>query len=181
MRTLRVLVTVCGLLLVTTLLSTQLVLPTHAEGGGTSVVASASGGSQFQIEDMFGFELIDVRVFSFTVKKYADGSVQGHYEHRSFDDGEEFYVRGPLTCLTVDGNRAWVGGIIESASSPVLEGLEMWFQVEDNGEGAGAGDWTTLVGASTAEGAAQEYCDDAPEVMFPFDIEHGNIQVRDHQ
>jgi hypothetical protein len=56
----------------------------------------------------------------------------------------------------------------------------MWFQVQDNGEGSQADlDWTTLIGASPVEGSAQEYCDNAPEVNFPFDIEHGNIQVRE--
>lgn len=143
-----------------------------------AVVASASGNSQFEIHDMFGFELIDVRTFAFNVQKRADGTVTGHYEHRSFDDGHPFYVRGPLTCLNVDGGRAWVGGIIEGSSEPSLVGLEMWFQVEDNGQGAGdAADWSTLVGASPEPGSAQEYCDDAPAVNFPFDIEHGNIQV----
>lgn len=150
-----------------------------APAQANAVVASASGNSQFKIENMFGFELIDVRVFAFNVKEYADGSVSGHYEHRSFDDGEPFYVRGPLTCLNVQGSQAWVGGLIEDSSAPGLVGAEMWFQLEDNGEGAHAEpDWTTLVGASFEEGSAQEYCDDAPEVMFPFDIEHGNIQVR---
>lgn len=143
-----------------------------------AVVASASGNSQFEIHDMFGFELIDVRTFAFNAQKRADGSVTGHYEHRSFDDGHQFYVRGPLTCLNVDGGRAWVGGIIEDSSEPFLVGLEMWFQVMDNGQGAGdAADWSTLVGASPEEGSAQEYCDDAPEVNFPFNIEHGDIRV----
>lgn len=165
------------LCLLVVLMTMQSAGPAYA--GESSVVASANGGSQFKIENMFGFELIDVRAYSFNVKKFEDGRVQGHYEHRSFDDGVPFYVRGPLTCLNVDGNRAWVGGIIEDASEPVLEGWEMWFQVQDTGEGAGATDWTTLIGASPEVGSAQEYCDDAPDVLFPFDIEHGNIQVRD--
>jgi hypothetical protein len=54
----------------------------------------------------------------------------------------------------------------------------MWFQVEDNGQGANnPPDWTTLLGASPESGSAQEYCDNAPAVNFPFDIESGNIQV----
>ncbi len=144
-----------------------------------AVVASASGNSQLEIENMFGLELIDVRVYAFQVKELADGTVQGSYVHRSLDDGVPFHVSGPLTCLNVQGNRAWVGGFIDASSDPGLVGAEMWFQVQDNGEGTrGDPDWTTLIGASFEEGSAQEYCDDAPEVNFPFDIEHGNIQVR---
>jgi hypothetical protein len=155
------------------------VLLLAAPGQANSVVASASGGSQLKIHNMFGLELIDVRVYSFDAKQHADGSVTGRYNHRSFDDGQPFYVRGPLTCLTVIGNRAWVGGLIEASSEPALVGWDMWFQVQDNGEGGGGPpDWTTLVGASPEAGSAQEYCDEAPEVLFPFDIERGNIQVR---
>lgn len=143
------------------------------------VVASATGGSQLTIENMFGFELIDVRAYGFNVVKRADGTVTGHYEHRSFDDGVPFYAEGPLTCLNVSGNRAWVGGLIESSSESFLVGWEMWFQVEDNGQGANSPpDWTTLIGASPDSGSAQEYCDDAPPVNFPFDIESGDIQVQ---
>ena len=150
-----------------------------APAQANAVVASASGGSQLKVHNMFGLELIDVRVYSFNANRHADGSVTGRYEHRSFDDGQPFYVRGPLTCLTVMGNRAWVGGLIEASSEPALVGWDMWFQVQDNGEGAGSPpDWTTLVGASPEAGSAQAYCDEAPEVRFPFDIEHGNIQVR---
>lgn len=151
-----------------------------APAQANAVVASAAGNSQFKIENMFGLELIDVRVFAFDVKKYADGSVTGHYEHRSFDDGVSFFVRGPLTCLNVQDNNAWAGGFIEASSEPGLVGAEMWFQIEDNGEGSYSNpDWTTLVGASFTPGSAQEYCDNAPAVNFPFDIEHGNIQVGD--
>ena len=164
---------------VSVLLSIALVL-LASPAQANAVVASASGNSQFKIHEMFGLELIDVRVFAFNVNKRADGSVSGNYEHHSIDDGQPFSVRGPLTCLTVIGNRAWVGGIIADSSEPSLVGLEMWFQVQDNGEGSQADlDWTTLIGASPVEGSAQEYCDNAPEVNFPFDIEHGNIQVRE--
>ena len=150
-----------------------------APAKANAVVASASGGSQLKIHNMFGLELIDVRVYSFNANQHADGRVTGQYEHRSFDDGQPFFVRGPLTCLNVIGNRAWVGGLIEASSEPSLVGWDMWFQVQDNGEGKGSlPDWTTLVGASPEAGAAKAYCDEAPEVRFPFDIEHGNITVQ---
>jgi hypothetical protein len=144
----------------------------------SQVVASASGGSQLKIHNMFGLELIDVRTYAFNAVKRADGTVTGNYVHRSLDDGVPFYADGPVTCLNVNGNNAWVGGLIENSSEPSIVGWQMWFQVEDNGEGNnGLSDWTTLLGASPDPGSAQACCDDAPAVRFPFDIDHGNIQV----
>lgn len=150
-----------------------------AGADGTRVVASASGGSVFDIHDMFGLELIEVQPFTFTAQVHADGSVSGEYLFRTIDDGVPFLARGPLTCAVIEGNRAWLGGLIEKSSDPSLEGLEMWFQVSDNGEpGADASpDMTTLIGAG-GPGTAQDYCDRAPEPMFPFFLEDGNVQVR---
>ena len=142
------------------------------------VVASASGGSVWDIENMFGFELIEVQPFTFTVRVYADGSVAGTYLYRTVDDGVPFFASGPLTCATIAGDRGWFGGTIASSSEPSLEGLDMWFQVQDNGEGQGAAaDMSTLIGAG-GPGTAQAYCDDAPPVRFPFLVEAGSIQVR---
>lgn len=151
--------------------------PAGADGG--RVVASASGGSVFDIHDMFGFELIEVQPFTFTAQVHEDGRVSGQYLYRTVDDGVPFLARGPLTCAVIEGNRAWLGGLIEKSSDPSLEGLEMWFQVADNGEpGADESpDMTTLIGAG-GPGTAQDYCDRAPEPTFPFFLEHGNIQVR---
>jgi hypothetical protein len=168
-----------------TLLAMLVLTAVLAVGAGTAsadaneVVASASGGSVFDIHDMFGFELIEVQPFTFTARVHADGSVSGSYLFRTVDDGVPFLARGPLTCAVIEGNRAWLGGLIENSSDESVEGLEMWFQVADNGEpGAdGSPDMTTLIGAG-GPGTAQDYCDRAPEPMFPFLLEHGNIQVR---
>ncbi|MGH3006123.1 MAG: hypothetical protein ACRDOS_09555 [Gaiellaceae bacterium] len=168
------------MLLATVVLTATLAVGTGSAGAdGTSVVASASGGSVFDIHDMFGFELIEVQPFTFTAQVRADGSVSGKYLYRTVDDGVPFLARGPLTCAVIEGNRAWLGGVIEKSSDSSIEGLEMWFQVADNGEpGADESpDMTTLIGAG-GPGTAQDYCDRAPEPMFPFFLEHGNIQVR---
>jgi hypothetical protein len=142
------------------------------------VVASASGGSVWDIENMFGLELIEVQPFAFTARVYEDGSVDGRYTFRTVDDGVPFVARGPLTCVVISGDRGWFGGLIESSSDASLVGLDMWFQVADNGEGAGtAPDMSTLIGAG-GPGAAQEYCDDAPDPRFPWLVEEGNIQIR---
>ena len=147
---------------------------------GSPVVASASGASVFNIESMFGLDLIEVQPFAFTARVDVDGRVHGNYLFRTVDDGIPFLARGPITCAVIEDNRGWFGGVIERSSDESLEGLEMWFQVADNGEPGvdGTPDMTTLIGAG-GPGTAQDYCDRAPEPTFPFFLEHGNIQVMD--
>ena len=64
--------------------------------------------------------------------------------------------------------------MIEESSRESLIGLDMWFQAQDN---EATPDMSSTVGAGPT-GAAQQYCDDAPVVRFPFLIEQGNLQVR---
>ena len=141
------------------------------------VVASASGGYSFSGPLLTGF--IEVHPFSWNVQIRADGSVQGRFQYTQVRDGVELMVRGSLTCATIVGNQVWAGGVIEDSSRESLIGLDMWFQAQDNGDPGSEAtpDMSSTVGAAAAP-AAQQYCDDAPLVRFPFSIEHGNVQVR---
>jgi hypothetical protein len=104
--------------------------------------------------------------------------VQGQFDYTQVRDGIELTVSGALHCATIIGNRVWVGGLIEESSRASLVGLDMWFQAQDNGEGASeASDMSSTVGAG-GPGTAQLYCDDHPAVLFPFLLERGNLQVR---
>lgn len=148
-----------------------------APAGGSEVVASASGGYGFS--GVAAGSNFDVGPFTFNVQVHADGSVHGRYNYTQVrDGGTPLTVKGSLTCAVIVGNRAIVGGIIEEASRPALVGLDMWFQVEDNGEGANdPPDMSSSIGAG-GPGTAQQYCDDAPGVRFPFFLDRGNLQVR---
>lgn len=148
-----------------------------ALAGGSAVVASASGGYGFEGEA--AGSTFDVGPFAFNVEIHADGSVHGRYRYTQVRDGNLLTVKGPLNCATIVGNRAWVGGIIEESTRPSLVGLDMWFQVQDNGEpGSDATpDMSSTVGAG-GPGTAEQYCDDAPQVRFPFFLGRGNLQVR---
>ena len=154
-----------------------LALAGGALAGGSGVISSASGGYGFG--GQAAGSTFDVGPFTFNVQVHADGTVHGRYRYVQVRDGVELMVAGPLTCATIEGNRAWVGGLIEESSRPSLIGLDMWFQVQDNGE-PGADetpDMSSTVGAG-GPGTAQQYCDDAPEVRFPFFLSRGNLQVR---
>jgi hypothetical protein len=150
-----------------------------AAAGGGKVVASASGGSHLTLHDVFGLSTLQVKTFTFDATLTSDGSADGRWHYQDVEDGVTWDVDGPVTCATIVGNHAWVGGTIEHSSDPSYTGLDMWFQVLDNGEGSNAPpDITTLIGVGGA-GEAQAYCDAARPARFPWPVEHGNIQVRD--
>ena len=148
-----------------------------AGGEGNGVVASASGGYGFS-GPAAGSTFV-IHPFTFDVQLKSDGSVTGRYNYTQLRDGVELTVKGSLTCAVIVGNRAWVGGIIEKSSRESLVGLDMWFQVQDNGEPGSdeTPDMSTTIGAGEP-GTGQQYCDDAPEPRFPFFISQGNLQVR---
>ena len=147
-----------------------------ADGGG--VVASASGG--YRMSGTAAGSLFDVGPFTFNVKLFADGSVHGRFNYTQVrDGGTPLTVKGSLTCAVIVDGQAWVGGVIEASSRESLVGLDMWFQVRDNGEPGSDGtpDMSSTIGAGPP-GTGQQYCDAAPVVLFPFLISEGNIQVR---
>ena len=148
-----------------------------ASGEGNRVVASAGG--DWSMSGQAAGSTFEIEPFTFDVRVYADGSAAGRFDYTQVrDGGEPLIVRGTLDCATIAGNQAWVGGVIEESSRASLVGLDMWFQVQDNGEGAGdPPDMSSTIGAG-GPGTGEQYCDDAPVVLFPFFLGAGNLQVR---
>jgi len=167
-------------LVVLLLAATVLVLPAAADGAG-GAVASASGGVHWTIPlpNPFGVE-VGNRTLAFDAKRYADGSVGGRFEYHQVVDGAAFRFNVDVTCFRVyDGHRAKIGGVIVASHDPVqVPGRYAWFQVFDDGEGAGAPpDRSSLVGFGT-EAANEAFCDSANLPRFgPWDVD-GNVQVR---
>lgn len=114
------------------------------------------------------------RTSSLTARKHADGSVTGTYEANIH--GLITY-EGRITCLTITGNEAWLGLIIEDSSNPAVIGSERALYVMDN---AGADRSTALPRlSSTGFGTLDEYCQATPEMPSSsvYDLEAGNIHV----
>jgi hypothetical protein len=89
-------------------------------GGGTAV--------EFERRSTLSFDAI----------RHTDGHVTGHliYMFRDFD--LDFKVQMAVDCMTVDGNRAYLGGTITKISAnfplpPFPDGSRGSIQVEDNG------------------------------------------------
>jgi hypothetical protein len=155
-------------------------VPVAPAGSGAARV-SASGGVHWTIPlpNPFGVEVWN-RTLAFNARKDADGGVSGRFEYHQVVEGEAFRFNVEVTCLNVyDGNRAKIGGIIRVSNDPTLPaGGYAWFQVFDNGEGAGAPpDRSSLIGFGD-EAANEAFCNSPNLPRFgPWDVE-GNAQVR---
>ena len=156
-----------------------LAVPAAVAGG--SVVASASGGTHWTIPlpNAFGV-VVQNRTLAFNARRYEDGSVSGQFEYHQVVEGDAFKFNVDVTCFVVyDGNRAKIGGVVEVSNDPTLPaGTFAWFQVFDNGEGAGAPpDRSSLVGFGD-EAANEAFCNSPNLPRFgPWDVQ-GNVQVK---
>lgn len=123
-------------------------------------------------------------LFRFHAEEKAHGRTKGHYFYNFQAAG--FSIRGPVTCLTIKDNQAWIGGTVGSIDSPdpedqSLVGVDMWWRVVDNGRGRHAApDSTTGVGfafpGSTI--SAESWCRDQPALLILREVEKGDIKVR---
>lgn len=148
--------------------------PSVAEGppAGAAVVMSATGSGHYTAGDQ-------IRTFAFGAVRRADGSVSGEYHINVHASDLFFHVT--VTCMAVDGNTAWVAGIIDKASGPpVIEGTVSYFYATDGGEGGGpdAVDIVSVARINDRPESAEEFCTLRPRVLPPRVVEKGNVQVR---
>ena len=114
-----------------------------------------------------------LQTYSFTAVQHKNGSVKGHLTLDS--RAQEVIMQGAVTCLTINGNEAIIGGIVTHVtpnSDPFwfsVEGQPFVFRVVDNGEGAN--DPTDL-----ASDLLIGDCDVGPLLQL-VPIEAGNINV----
>ena len=124
----------------------------------------------------------ELTTFSFNAVEGPNGTT-GHFQYDFRANG--FIVSGPITCVTSNGNQAWVGGVVESVitDNPAFEsllGLEMWWRSIDNGEGAGATpDSTTGLGFGFPGSVItkESWCADQPVALVLREVEAGNVQL----
>jgi hypothetical protein len=135
------------------------------------------------------YVLLGPSVFGVTVQqdplayhavRLADGTVRGWWRYDLWQAGQETTFSGPVTCLSVSGNRAWVGGPIAASSDPTQVGMGAWWQVADNGTGRHpvVPDRTTFAGIGTMAQTIA-YCNDQPAPHFIFDVQLGGVSVED--
>jgi len=155
---------------------------------GTAANASSTDPLVARVSG-YTYVLLGPSVFGVTVQqdplRYSavlgpDGSVRGEWSYRYYEAGVLTTFSGPVTCLTVHGNRAWLGGPITRSSDPTQLGSGAWWQVADNGNGRHpvVPDQTTFAGIGTMQQTA-DYCANAPDPKHIFDVQLGGVQVTD--
>ena len=75
--------------------------------------------------------------FSLHAEIDAAGNVSGQWQD-AFTQNQGFHIN--VTCLTVVGNQAWVGGVITQAQNPAFIGIQARTLVVDGGLPNGGGD-----------------------------------------
>lgn len=166
-------VPVVGLIMVGCQPAADLAAPLD-EAGPSFGVVTAGGPDAYRING-FGHQGSGntIRTFSLTTAIAWDGTVSGTFNLHARAAGVT--VRGFVTCATVFGRAAWMGGTITSPEQ--FEGRDAVFRVVDTGAGT-KGEFEDLVSFLQPRdpGMAQEYCDTTPS--FPnFFGAQGNITV----
>ena len=117
---------------------------------------------------------------TYHVVKLTDGTVHGRWRYDYWESGQQTTFSGPVTCMSVSGNRAWIGGPVTASSDPAQVGMGAWWQVADNGTGRHplVPDQTTFVGFGTMDQTIA-YCDGEPAPHFIFDVQLGGVRMQD--
>ncbi|MCG6955236.1 MAG: hypothetical protein LJF04_04515 [Gemmatimonadetes bacterium] len=151
---------------------TPLPEPSYSAG---PVEHSAFGSAGFTPGEIF-------RIVSFTAIERKDRSASGSFQWN--------YARaanrglGTVTCLSVRGSEAWIGGVITyHATHPEYVGLEIAMRAVDN-RGVGIPDQISLIAPIPYEGPegvfkgyAADFCREMPEFPPVYDLESGNLVV----
>ena len=134
----------------------------------SAVVASATGSGHVESAG-------EPRTFTFSAVRQGDGSVQG--ESQLVIHAFDAYWHTRIECLTVVGNRAFMGGTITTASgAPIVEGTKSFFWVEDNGDDGT--DRISIAAFNADQDALDEFCALDNNPLPGADILEGNVTVR---
>jgi len=115
--------------------------------------------------------------YGFTAKEVDGcGNAKGEFAYTGRDLEPSLRYKADILYLVVDGNEAWMGGVITQSNVDwIAVGDGMVFKVVDNGEGSKATgpDWisTIWVGVDPADALSM------PDLGCGFDFVKGNIQV----
>ena len=121
--------------------------------------------------------------FSLSARQYADGSVSGQYTDRFSQalGGGGFHA--VIDCLSVDGNEAWVSGVITRGTFPLgdgevldISGFPVAARIRDNGNSAN--DPADQISFSVF--GDETPCTEQPENSFYdlFEVPQGQVKVR---
>lgn len=110
--------------------------------------------------------------YSMAAQIDAAGNVSGQWQD-AFTLNPGFHIN--VTCLTVVGNTAWVGGVIDQATNPAFIGVQARAKVVDGGLPNGGGDTISFT-VIFPNGGAPDCNAQAPFQQFP--LFQGNVSIK---
>lgn len=118
------------------------------------------------------------RTVAFTAIRDADGSVHGQFQMNIH--ALDVFWHTEVECLTIVGNRAFIGGTVTSSSDArVRVGTKSYFWVEDHGQGADAPpDRVSLVSPNEDQQGLDDFCNLVQNLLPGRDVLRGNVQIR---
>lgn len=117
-----------------------------------------------------------LREFTFHAVQRPDGSASGSYKV-VLPNG--LFIEADVTCLAVDGNTGWVGGVVRATNAAVvIVGSTSMFYAVDGGEGEGAIDRVSVAAFNAAAGADLTFCANRPLALPSLTVTQGNVQVQ---
>jgi hypothetical protein len=141
--------------------------PLFSSPASSGIAASATGNGE--LTAFCGA----TRTFSFTAQKDSAGNTTGQAQLVNRCSGLITEIK--INCLSVSGNVATMSGTIVSSNFDIAVGMDTWFRVADNGEGANAPpDQMTL--ALTSDPGTGPTCSEDVNLAL-HNILSGNIQV----
>jgi hypothetical protein len=167
----------------------------------TSAILNSGNGVEIQVNGAGAVDLSAAGAgeadFQVVAKRKADGTVSGHFRQSRSGPAGTVDFAGYVMCVTTDPNfpgRARIGGVVtqNNSTNPAFltnnheVGDDVWFRVQDGGNGAGADDRSTTYGFKpTLVNTSAEYCalpfDGLPwwnpASIFP--LSRGTIRVKD--
>jgi hypothetical protein len=153
---------------------TDLADPVDEAGGPSFGAVTATGPDAYRING-FGHQGSGntIRTFAFSTAVAEDGSTTGSFELYARAAGVRF--SGTVTCATVFGRAAWLGGTITTPGA--YEGQDAVFRTIDLGAGT-KGEYEDLLSLlrPLPPGGAEDYCNTTPADP-PFFGAQGNITV----
>ena len=154
---------------------------TAQHGSGAADAARVNGRTYVLLgPSVFGVT-VQQDPLAYEATRSAGGAVRGQWQYDYWQAGVETTFSGPVTCMSVSGNRAWLGGPVTASSDPTQVGMGAWWQVADNGTGRHPviPDQTTFVGFGTMAQTIA-YCNGEPAPHFIFDVQLGGLRVEDN-
>lgn len=109
--------------------------------------------------------------------EHVDGSVSGTMQIsiKAFDA----WWHTDVECVTVAGDRAFLGGTITEASDARIQvGTKSYLWVEDHGEGSAASpDRVSIAGLNETQQGLDDFCGLVQNLLPGTDVLRGNVQI----